>query len=85
MPRLADLCVIDLLDEDGSIRQMAVAAVDERVAGSCSELRERQQLDPAGEHPVARVIRSGERELLAAHGQTYALRTFAAGSAHARS
>jgi PAS domain S-box-containing protein len=83
VPRLADLCVIDLLDDDGAIRQMAVASVDERVAGELHSLRERQQLDPAGEHPVARVIASGKAELLA-HMENTHLRNFAAGSAHAR-
>ena len=28
VPRLADLCVIDLRDDDGSIREMAVASAD---------------------------------------------------------
>lgn len=84
VPRLADLCVIDLLDdEDGSIRQMAIAASDERVAEELRSLRERQQLDPAGEHPAARVIASGEPELLV-HMASTQLHNFAAGSAHAR-
>jgi PAS domain S-box-containing protein len=83
VPRLADLCVIDLLEEDGSIRQMAVASAEERVASELESLRERQQLDPAGEHPVARVIRSGEPELLRQMVSEH-LRSFAAGSAHAR-
>jgi PAS domain S-box-containing protein len=83
IPRLADLCVIDLLDDDGSIRQMAVASVDERVASELRSLRERQQLDADGEHPVARVIRSGEPQLLAQMGSAQ-LRSFAAGSRHAR-
>ncbi len=83
VPRLADLCVIDLLDQDGSIRQKAIASVDERVAVALNALRERQQLDPAGEHPAARVIASGEPELLA-YMDSSRLRSFAAGSEHAR-
>jgi PAS domain S-box-containing protein len=83
VPRLADLCVIDLLDDDGSIRQMAVASVDERIAAELHSLRERQQLNPAGEHPVARVIARGEPELLAQMTSEH-LRGFASGSAHAR-
>jgi PAS domain S-box-containing protein len=83
VPRLADLCVIDLLDEDGSIKQMAVASAEERVARELEALRERQQLNPDGEHPVARVIRSGEPELRAemTSAQTS---SFAEGSAHAQ-
>ena len=83
VPRLADLCVIDLLEDDGSITQMAVASADEQVARDLRALRERRQLNPAGEHPVARVIRSGEPELLAemTEPQTNA---FAEGSEHAQ-
>jgi PAS domain S-box-containing protein len=83
VPQLADLCVIDLLEEDGSIRQMAVASADEQVARDLRALRERRRLDPDGEHPVARVIRSGEAELL--EEMTGAqMSAFAQGSAHAR-
>jgi PAS domain S-box-containing protein len=83
VPRLADLCVIDLLERDGSIRQMAVASADELVASELQALRERQRLNPDGEHPVARVIRSGEPELLPVMTGTQ-LRSFAEGSEHAR-
>jgi PAS domain S-box-containing protein len=83
VPRLADLCVIDLLEADGSITQMAVASADEQVARDLRALRERRQLNPAGEHPVARVIRSGEPELLAEMTGTQT-NSFAEGSAHAR-
>src|SRR5438270_5551341 len=82
VPRLADLCVIDLRDDDGSIRKVAAAAADERVAQGLEEMRRRFPLDPGGEHPVARVIRSGKPELLAEMSSTR-LRGFAQGSAHA--
>jgi PAS domain S-box-containing protein len=83
VPRLADVCVIDLLDEDGSIRDVAVAAADERIARDLEELRSRHQLDPNGEHPVARVIRSGEPVLLPEMTSAL-LGSFAQGSEHAR-
>jgi PAS domain S-box-containing protein len=83
VPRLADVCVIDLLDEDGSIRDVAVAAADERIARGLEELRSRHQLDPDGEHPVARVIRSGEPVLLPQMTSAL-LSSFAQGSEHAR-
>ena len=44
VPRLADLCVIDLRDEDGSITDVAVAAADQR--------------SRAGSRSCARAIRS---------------------------
>jgi len=83
VPRLADLCVIDLRSEDGSIKEVAVAAKDPVLAAELERLRMRHPLDPDGEHPVARVIRSGKPELLAEMTNTL-LRSFAQGSEHAR-
>jgi PAS domain S-box-containing protein len=83
VPRLADLCVIDLRDDDGSIREVAVVAGDERLARDLEDLRARHGLDPDGDHPVARVIRSGEPQLLPEMTDAL-LRSFAQGSEHAR-
>ena len=81
VPRLADLCVIDLLDEQGAINDVAVVAADEKIARELEELRRHSPLDPDGEHPVARVIRSGQPDLLAEMADT-SLRAFAE-TAHA--
>jgi PAS domain S-box-containing protein len=83
VPRLADLCVIDLRDEDGSIREVAVAAAAPHIPGGLEELRARFPLDPDGEHPVAQVIRSGE-PLLLAEMTSPLLSSFAQGSEHAK-
>jgi PAS domain S-box-containing protein len=83
VPRLADLCVIDLRDEQGTIRDVAVAAEDEEIAHQLEELRACNPLDPAGKHPVAQVIRSGEPVLLA-EMTNMLLSSFAQGSEHAR-
>jgi sigma-B regulation protein RsbU (phosphoserine phosphatase) len=83
VPRLADLCVIDLLDDDGKIKDVAVIASNEEIARGLEQLRARFPLDPTGEHPVARVIRSGQPELLAKIADA-SLRSFAQGSVHAR-
>jgi serine phosphatase RsbU (regulator of sigma subunit) len=83
VPQLADLCVIDLRDEDGSIRDVAVASVQEGLAHQLEELRAKYPLDPLGEHPVARVIRGGEPVLLAEMSSAL-LSSFAQGSEHAR-
>jgi serine phosphatase RsbU (regulator of sigma subunit) len=82
VPRLADLCVIDLVDEDGSIRKAAAAGADERVARGLEEMRRRSPVDPDGQHPVAEVIRSGEPQLLA-HMSSNSLKGFAQSSDHA--
>jgi PAS domain S-box-containing protein len=83
VPRLADLCVIDLRNEDGSITEVAVAASDPAIGPALESLRARHPLDPDGEHPVARVIRSGEPELQAQMSDEL-MRSFAEGSEHAR-
>lgn len=83
VPRVADLCVIDLRDGEHSIREAAVAASDPEIAPALEALRRRYPLDADGEHPVARVIRSGEPELLA-EMTNMSLRSFAQGSEHAR-
>ena len=83
VPQLADLCVIDLRNEDGSIRDVAVAAAEEGTAGDLEDLRLRHPLDPAGEHPVARVIRDGAPMLLPRMTDAL-LRSFAQGSEHAK-
>ena len=64
VPRLADLCVVDLLEDDGSIRGAAVAARDEAVVAELEQLHERHPMDPDGDHPAARVIRTGEPILM---------------------
>jgi PAS domain S-box-containing protein len=83
VPRLADLCVIDLLGQDGSIRDVAVAASRPGLARSLERLRASHPLDPSGEHPVARVIRGGEPLVLTEMSNAL-LRSFAQGSEHAR-
>ena len=83
VPRLADLCVIDLREDDGEIREVAVAAQNASLAAALEELRARHPLDPAGEHPVAQVIRSGEPVLLEEMSGAL-LRSFAQGDEHAR-
>jgi PAS domain S-box-containing protein len=83
VPRLADLCVIDLRDEDGAIRDVAVAAAEQEIARELERLRTRYPLDPSGEHPVAHVIADGQPVLLARMTDTL-LNSFAQGSEHAR-
>jgi serine phosphatase RsbU (regulator of sigma subunit) len=83
VPRLADLCVIDLRDEDGSIRDVAVASAEDGLARELEELRASYPLDPRGEHPVAQVIRDGEPVLLP-EMTSARLSSFAQGSKHAQ-
>lgn len=82
VPEMADLCVIDLCDEDGQIREVAVASNDERVARELEHMRRTHPISIEGEHPVAQVIRSGVPQLLDELSEA-SLRTFATGEEHA--
>lgn len=83
VPRLASLCVIDLLKADGTISDVAVVCTDDEIAHELEELRARKPLSPDGSHPAAKVIRSGQPELLPKLS-TDLLISFAEGSEHAR-
>ena len=59
VPRLADWCVVHLVQEDGSVSQLAVAHVDpERVAWA-RRLQEQYPADPDTDQGVVRVARTG--------------------------
>ncbi len=83
VPELADLCVIDLLDGDGLVCDFAVVARDDGLARRLERLRREHPIDIEGDHPVARVLRSGVPELLS-HLTPELLETFAEGAEHAR-
>ena len=56
VPELAELCVIDLLDDVGSVRATVAAAIDPAVAAGVERLREAFPLDMRSGHPVAQVL-----------------------------
>ena len=56
LPELAELCVIDLLDQGGSIGRAVAAAVDPALAIAVERMREALPLDMRGTHPVARAL-----------------------------
>ena len=60
VPRLADVCAIDLRDEAGAIREVAVAASEHGIAKRLAELRAAHPLSADGLHPVASMIRTGK-------------------------
>ena len=61
---VADMCVVDVLDEQGAVGHMAVAATDPAIAREFEALRRRSPLNLRGDHPAARVLRRGRAELL---------------------
>jgi serine phosphatase RsbU (regulator of sigma subunit) len=64
VPELAELCVIDLLDERGAIGESVAAATVPAVAIELERLRRDVPLDLDGTHPVARALASGERRVV---------------------
>jgi hypothetical protein len=58
VPEVAELCVIDLRRADGSIGESVAAAVHGEVAQRLEQIRRERPLDPEGQHPVARALRS---------------------------
>ena len=63
VPRLADWCVLDALDEDGGLRETAVAHIDPRRVELVRELRQRRR-DAGGDGiwSVRRAMRTGRSE-----------------------
>ena len=61
--RFADWCGVELVEESGALRSVAVAHADPRRVELAQELRARYPVDPHSATGVAGVIRSGESEL----------------------
>jgi len=57
VPKLADFCAIDLLEPDGSLRRVALAALDVEVERANWAVASRYRRDPLGTHPVWEVLR----------------------------
>ncbi len=59
VPMLADICMVDIAADDGTIQRLAVAATDSRREALVRDLRRRYPPDPNGPHQVAQVLRTG--------------------------
>jgi PAS domain S-box-containing protein len=59
VPVLADLCLIDVVEEDGQIRRMAARHADPTKRSLADELRRGYPPDPTSQHPTVEVIRTG--------------------------
>jgi PAS domain S-box-containing protein len=59
VPVMADLCLIDIEDEDGQMRRMAAWHADPGKRALTEELRTSYPPDPGGVHPSMEVMRSG--------------------------
>ena len=63
VPQLADWCSVHVHDEEGVVRQVALAHADPARVSWARELQERYPPDPDSETGVPSVIRSGRSEL----------------------
>ncbi|HET9731277.1 MAG TPA: SpoIIE family protein phosphatase [Acidimicrobiales bacterium] len=59
VPLLGDLCLIDVLREDGELARMSARHADPAKQPLVDELGSRYPPDPAGSHPAVDVIRTG--------------------------
>jgi PAS domain S-box-containing protein len=63
VPEIADWCSVDVIEEPGSLRHVALAAANPEDLPIAQQLRSRYPLDPNSSTGVAAVIRSGASEL----------------------
>ena len=63
VPRLADWCIVDMLDEAGRLKRLTIANADPEQAELTDKLRTRLRIDSEAKYGVASVIRTGRSEL----------------------
>lgn len=64
VPYHADWCVVDILEEDGSLDRVAVVHQDQQKVALAQELQERYPPDPDALHGVPQVLRTGRPQLV---------------------
>jgi PAS domain S-box-containing protein len=65
VPRLADCCMVHVLAADQSIRRVALVVADPAKQDLADELERNYWLDPDAAYTSARVLRTGQSELIA--------------------
>jgi PAS domain S-box-containing protein len=81
VPELAQLTVIDLREDDGTVRTAVAAAQNPDDAREVERMRQEHPLTTESGHPVAAVLRSGRSALLGVMSEDYQ-RGIAEGSEH---
>jgi PAS domain S-box-containing protein len=64
VPFFADWCTVDMLDDDGELRRLAVAHVDPAKVELAHEAQRRFPPDPAAPQGVWNIIRTGQAEIV---------------------
>jgi len=60
VPRFCDCCIVDIMEQDGSIRRVAVAHVDQTREAQIREIRRRYPHDVNTPYGIPKVLRTGE-------------------------
>lgn len=81
VPELAEIAVVDLLEETGSIRTAVAAAADPEAARAVEVMRREHPLSLDGPHPVAEALRTGNPSLQSSMSTGFQ-RTIAASPEH---
>lgn len=63
VPLFADWCAVDIVDDRGELKQVALAHVDPSKIEMAERMRQRYPTDPRAERGAPQVLRSGEPEL----------------------
>ncbi len=64
VPRLADWCAVDMVEEDGTLERLTVVHQDPDKVALAKELQERYPPDPDAPYGLPQVLRSGRSELV---------------------
>jgi PAS domain S-box-containing protein len=62
VPRLADWCVVDVVQPDGFVERLATAHVDPTQVSWAQGVQRRYPLNPSASHGIAKVLRTGQPE-----------------------
>lgn len=84
VPAFADWCIVDMVQDDNSVRRVATAAADPKEAGLLAELRDHHPITWDSPQPAAQVLRSGQPLLIADFANEAALRATTRDPEHAR-
>jgi len=63
VPRLADLCIIDIADEYGELRHVALAQLEQKEEYGLQDFRERYASSLAAKHCATKVFHTGKSEM----------------------
>jgi PAS domain S-box-containing protein len=84
VPSFADWCIVDVVEEDNSIRRVAVAAAAASKRGLLAELSQRYPVTWDSPQPAAQALRSGHSVLIADFPDEASVRATTRDAEHAR-